>query len=93
MSAIGDGMNQSAMLAELVRRCDLDIVMVAGRYTLLDQSAARDLLPVAADRGVAVVAAAIYNSGLFSSDRPRDRARFDYEVAPVELAARRLTES
>lgn len=88
VSAIGAGMNQSAMLAEFVRRCDVDIMMVAGRYTLLDQSAARDLLPAAAERDVAVVAAAIYNSGLLSSDRPSGGARFDYRDAPDELIAR-----
>lgn len=88
VSAIGAGMNQSAMLAEFVRRCDVDIMMVAGRYTLLDQSAAEDLLPAAAERGIAVVAAAIYNSGLLSSERPREGARFDYQDAPVELIAR-----
>jgi D-threo-aldose 1-dehydrogenase len=88
VSAIGAGMNQSAMLAEFVRRCDVDIMMVAGRYTLLDQTAAGDLLPAAAERDVAVVAAAIYNSGLLSSDRPRGGARFDYRDAPDELIAR-----
>ena len=88
VSAIGAGMNQSAMLAEFVRRCDVDIMMVAGRYTLLDQSAAWDLLPAAAERGVAVVAAAIYNSGLLSSDRPREGARFDYRDAPADLIAK-----
>lgn len=86
--AIGAGMNQSAMLAEFVRRCDVDIVMVAGRYTLLDQSAAEDLLPLAAERGVAVVAAAIYNSGLLSRDRPVEGARFDYQEAPSALVQR-----
>lgn len=88
VSAVGAGMNQSAMLAEFVRRCDVDIMMVAGRYTLLDQSAASDLLPAAAERGVAIVAAAIYNSGLLSSDRPRDGARFDYRDAPADLIAK-----
>lgn len=88
VSAIGVGMNQSPMLTEFVRRCDVDIVMVAGRYTLLDQSAAHDLLPLAEDRGVAVVAAAIYNSGLLSSDRPSATARFDYREPPAELIAR-----
>lgn len=88
VSAIGAGMNQSAMLAEFVRRCDVDVMMVAGRYTLLDQSAADDLLPVAAERGVAVVAAAVYNSGLLSSDRPRAGARFDYREAPDDVVAK-----
>jgi D-threo-aldose 1-dehydrogenase len=86
--AIGAGMNQSAMLAEFVRRCDVDIVMVAGRYTLLDRSAAADLLPLAAERGVAVVAAAVYNSGLLSRAEVPADARYDYDTAPPEVVSR-----
>jgi D-threo-aldose 1-dehydrogenase len=88
IGAIGAGMNQSAMLAEFVRRCDVDVMMVAGRYTLLDHSAADDLLPLALERGVGVVAAAVYNSGLLSSARPAADAKFDYQAAPPELVAR-----
>jgi D-threo-aldose 1-dehydrogenase len=86
--AIGAGMNQSAMLAEFVRRCDVDIVMLAGRYTLLDQSALDDLLPLALERGVGVVAAGIYNSGLLARAEVPDDARFEYRAAPQELVAR-----
>ncbi|MFC0680161.1 aldo/keto reductase [Lysobacter korlensis] len=86
--AIGAGMNQSAMLTEFVRRCDVDIVMVAGRYTLLDRSAADDLLPMAEARGVAVVAAAVYNSGLLSRAEVTSDARYDYDTAPPEVIQR-----
>jgi D-threo-aldose 1-dehydrogenase len=86
--AIGAGMNQSAMLAEFVRRCDVDIVMLAGRYTLLDQSARDDLLPVALERGVGVVAAGVYNSGLLARAQVPDDAPFEYRAAPPELVAR-----
>lgn len=88
LGAIGAGMNQAAMLAEFVRRCDVDVVMAAGRYTLLDQSAAEELLPLAVERGVAVVAAAVYNSGLLSSSRPAAGARFDYQEAGGDVVAR-----
>lgn len=88
IGAIGAGMNQSAMLAEFVRRCDVDVMMVAGRYTLIDHSAADDLLPLALDRGIGVVAAAVYNSGLLGSDRPAAGAKFDYGDASPELVAR-----
>jgi D-threo-aldose 1-dehydrogenase len=81
-------MNQSAMLAEFVRRCDVDVVMCAGRLTLLDQSAARDLLPLALRRDVAVVVAGVYNSGLLAADRPREGATYDYAAASPELVAR-----
>ena len=46
VSAIGAGMNQTAMLADFARHTDMDVLMLAGRYTLLDQSALDDLLPV-----------------------------------------------
>lgn len=90
--AIGVGMNQVGMLAEFVRRCDVDLVMVAGRCTLLDQSAVTGLLPLAADRGVAVVAAAVYNSGLLSRSTVPDHALYDYAPADRLLVerARRL---
>lgn len=88
--AIGAGMNFAAPLAELVRRADLDIVMIAGRFTLLDQSALDELLPLAVERGIAVVAAAVYNSGLLSSPSPSAEARFDYERAPEQLVSRAI---
>lgn len=88
VGAVGAGMNQSAMLAAFVEQCDVDVVMVAGRYTLLDQSARHDLLPAAIERGVAVVAAAVYNSGLLSQPVVADSARFDYTDAPAELIER-----
>lgn len=88
IGAIGAGMNQSGMLAEFVRRCDVDIVMCAGRYTLLDQSAASDLLPTALERGVAVVLAGVYNSGLLARARPSAGATYDYSPAPPELVDR-----
>ncbi|GAA1447907.1 aldo/keto reductase [Leifsonia poae] len=91
VGAIGAGMNQSPMLTEFVRRTDVDIVMVAGRFTLLDQSASDDLLPMAHERGVGVVAAAVYNSGLLSSETVDRAAHYDYGRAPedvIERAAR-----
>jgi D-threo-aldose 1-dehydrogenase len=88
VGAIGAGMNQSAMLAEFVRRCDVDVMMVAGRYTLLDRSAADDLLPVALERGVGIVAAAVYNSGLLSNAEVPTDAKFDYRDAPPAVIDR-----
>jgi len=88
IGAVGVGMNQAAMLAEFVRRCDVDVVMCANRYTLLDQSALADLLPLAIERGVGVVAAAVYNSGVLARERPVAGARYDYGAAPEEVLAR-----
>ena len=88
VGAIGAGMNQAAMLAEFVRRCDVDVMMLAGRHTLLEHDALDDLLPLAVDRGVGIVAAGVYNSGLLSVPRPAADAKFDYEQAPAEVVAR-----
>ena len=85
---VGAGMNHAGPLAELIRRADVDIVMCAGRFTLLDDEALTDLLPLAADRGVGVVAAAVYNSGLLSTPRPASDALYDYQPAPAALIAR-----
>jgi len=86
--AIGAGMNQSAMLAEFVRRCDVDLMMCAGRYTLLEQGASDDLLPAAIERGVGIVAAGVYNSGLLSRTTVPDDASYDYGAAPAAVLSR-----
>ena len=86
IGAVGAGMNQSAMLTRFVERGLVDCVLVAGRYTLLDDSAARDLLPPAQRAGVAVIAAGVFNSGILAA--PREGATYDYEAAKPELVAR-----
>jgi D-threo-aldose 1-dehydrogenase len=62
--------------------------MLAGRYTLLEQDTLDDLLPLCAERGVAIVAAGIFNSGLLARRSPPDQAKYDYGEAPPELVAR-----
>jgi D-threo-aldose 1-dehydrogenase len=90
--AIGAGMNQSAMLTRFVRQADVDVVLLAGRYTLLDQEAADELLPLCEERGVAVVAGGVMNSGILA--RPAASAHFDYRPADdaVVERARRLAQ-
>ena len=88
IGAIGVGMNQAEMLTEFVRRTDVDVVMCAGRYTLLEQGALDDLLPAAVERNVAVVAAGVYNSGLLARARPPADATYDYGRAPDSVLAR-----
>ncbi|MCA2215494.1 aldo/keto reductase [Jidongwangia harbinensis] len=88
--AIGAGMNQSAMLTRFVRETDIDVVMCAGRFTLLEQGARHDLLPAADLAGVAVVIAGVYNSGLLAHDRPPADATYDYRPAPAGLRDRAI---
>lgn len=88
VGAVGAGMNQAGMLTKFVERTDVDVVMVAGRFTLLDHQALHSLLPAATGRGVAVVAAGVYNSGLLSASEVRVDAHFDYGPAPDALVQR-----
>jgi D-threo-aldose 1-dehydrogenase len=88
ITSYGAGMNQAEMLADFVRETDLDVVMLAGRYTLLEQGALDDLLPECQARGVSVIAAGVFNSGLLARDRPRPGVTYNYAPAPPELIAR-----
>ncbi|MGI5156594.1 aldo/keto reductase [Microbispora sp. CA-102843] len=83
VGAIGAGMNQAEMLTRFVRETDLDAVLVAGRYTLLDRSAARELLPECERRGVAVVAGGVFNSGVLTGG-----TTYDYDAAPPAVLER-----
>jgi D-threo-aldose 1-dehydrogenase len=88
VGAIGAGMNQWRVLADLVRHTDLDVVLLAGRYTLLDQSALDVLLPLCERHGVSVIAAGVFNSGLLATAAPRQDATYDYAPGPPELIER-----
>jgi len=87
VGAVGAGMNQWQALRRMVREADLDVVMLAGRWTLLDRSGA-PLLAACAERGVAVVAAAPYNSGLLARDWPDPGGHFNHGRAPEEVLDR-----
>ncbi|MFD7312123.1 aldo/keto reductase [Promicromonospora sp. NPDC059942] len=82
--AVGVGMGHNAPVARLVREAAdaLDVVMPAGRVTLLDRSAEADLLPAARARGVGVIAAGVYNSGVLAD--PVAAPYFDYHPATPE---------
>ncbi|MEV6170769.1 aldo/keto reductase [Streptomyces sp. NPDC051954] len=88
VGAIGAGMNQVEMLTRFVRDTDVDVVLCAGRYTLLDQSALTDLLPAALARGTSVVVGGAFNSGLLADPKPE--ATYNYAQAPAELLDRAL---
>ncbi|GAB1821980.1 aldo/keto reductase [Herbidospora sp. RD11066] len=87
VKAIGVGMNQWPMLADFVRETDIDTILLAGRYTLLDQSAATELLPLCVRRGVSVVAGGVFNSGLLARHDVTG-GTFNYVPAPDDVVAR-----
>jgi D-threo-aldose 1-dehydrogenase len=86
IGAVGIGMNQAPLLEWFVARADLDAVLVAGRYTLLDDGAGASLLPECQRRGVAVLAGGVFNSGVLASPGPG--ASYDYAPAPPAVLAR-----
>ncbi|MEN0137532.1 MAG: aldo/keto reductase [Rhodococcus sp. (in: high G+C Gram-positive bacteria)] len=88
LEAVGAGMNDAGALSRIIDEADVDVVMCAGRLTLLDQSARDLLLPAARRRGVAVVAAAPFNSGLLAEPSAAGDLRFDYRPAPLGLRER-----
>lgn len=86
IKSIGVGMNQPEIPTRFVKETDIDIVLIAGRYTLLDQKAAIDLLPAAISRGVHVIAAGVFNSGILAN--PVAGATYDYAPASAAVISR-----
>ena len=83
---IGAGMNQTSVLTTLVSELDLDVVLLAGRYTLLDQGSMSDLLPACRDNGTSVIVGGVFNSGILID--PSEDARFDYIPASATIVAK-----
>jgi D-threo-aldose 1-dehydrogenase len=90
VGAIGAGANSAATLAHLVRGTEggLDCVLLAGRYTLLDQTGLDDLLPLCLRSGTAVIGAGVFNSGVLAD--PRRSPTYNYGPAPAEIVERAL---
>jgi len=82
--AVGLGSDRVDVMAELVRELDLDCLLLANRYSLLDPSALDEVLPLCAERGIAVIAGGVFNSGILADPG----ATFDYLPADAEVRAR-----
>jgi len=81
ISAVSVGQTQP--LPFLVREADLDCILLAGRYTLLDQSALDEILPLCEEGGIAMIAAGLFNSGVLADPKPG--AWFDYAPAGPDV--------
>ena len=75
----------SDALAAAVESADLDLVMVAGRYTLLEQPAAARVVPACRTTGTGIVAASVFNSGLLATDEPSRADRYEYGGVPDDV--------
>ena len=86
IKAIGIGINFCDVAIEIMKSVDLDIVLLAGRYTLLDQSAQNKLLPYALERKVDITIGGVFNSGVLADPKPG--ATFEYLPASDEIIAK-----
>ncbi|MGW2843536.1 aldo/keto reductase [Streptomyces sp. NPDC001274] len=84
--AIGFGMNHSGPLASYVAEFDVDVVLIAGRFSLLDHQAFDTLLPLCARTDTAVVVGGVFNTGLLADPTPG--AMFNYRPVPSEALER-----
>lgn len=83
VKSIGVGINFSDLATRFIKETDIDVVLIAGRYTLLEQTAAKDLLPEALKRNVSVLAAGVFNSGVLVN--PNEGATYDYAPASEKI--------
>ena len=84
VKAIGFGINETDLMMEAVKTTDVDVCLLAGRYTLLEQEPLDELFPMCHERGVGIVLGGVYNSGVLAKG-PVDGARFNYAPAPPDV--------
>jgi len=88
IKAIGVGMNQCETPTRIIEETDIDMVLIAGRYSLLDQRAEEALLPTALIRNVDIIAAGVFNSGILAN--PVAGATYDYVPASDQVLGKAL---
>lgn len=86
VGAIGVGMNRPALPTRFVTETDIDVVLIAGRYTLLDREAEEELFAAAVARSVHLVVGGVYNSGVLTGTAGRES--FNYVPAPPAIRER-----
>jgi D-threo-aldose 1-dehydrogenase len=87
--AIGLGVNEPEVCVELLQHCELDCILLAGRYTLLEQPALTELLPLCTARGVSIICGGPFNSGILAAgSRAGANAHYDYAAPPAAVLDR-----
>lgn len=87
VSAIGVGLNETPMSLRFAMETDIDCILLAGRYTLLEQDALRELLPLCVEKDIAVILGGPFNSGVLAVGLT-EAARYDYGPVPGAVAAK-----
>jgi D-threo-aldose 1-dehydrogenase len=86
--AIGIGSSDLGAVERAVRTDAIDLVMLPGRYTLLEAPAKDVLLPLCDERGVGIVNVAVFNSGLLATPEPSEASRYEYRQVPPDKLRR-----
>jgi len=84
VKAIGFGINEADTCVKFARAGDFDVAMMAGRYTLLDQSGLTEMLPLALEKNMGIMLAGVFNSGILATGAIPG-AKFHYADAPKEV--------
>ena len=84
IGAVGAGMNQAEMLRDFAKNADFDCFLLAGRYTLLDQTALKELLPLCQQKNISIIIGGAYNSGILATGAV-EGAHYNYAPAPPEI--------
>lgn len=84
IAAVGAGMNQAEMPARFARAGNFDCFLLAGRYTLIDHTGLKELLPLCIEKSISIIIGGPYNSGILATGA-RPRAKFNYADAPPEI--------
>jgi D-threo-aldose 1-dehydrogenase len=87
IKAVGAGMNQAEMPTEFARHADFDCFLLAGRYTLLDQIALKELFPICEQKNISIIIGGPFNSGILATG-PVEGAHYNYLEAPPEIMER-----
>lgn len=87
IKAWGVGVNEVEVLLEIMGHTNLDCILMAGRYSLLDRSAERDLLPLCRERGTSFIIGGVFNSGILATG-PVPGATFNYMEANDDVKSR-----
>ncbi|MCW6508708.1 aldo/keto reductase [Lichenifustis flavocetrariae] len=87
VKAIGCGLNEADMCERFARAGDFDVILMAGRYSLLEQPALESFLPLAVEKNIGIILAGIFNSGILATG-PIKGAKYNYGDASPEILAR-----
>ena len=91
IGALGVGVNEKEICLELLAEVDLDCLLLAGRYTLLEQSPVNDLFPLCRERNVSVILGGVFNSGILATGTKTSAVlHYDYAPAP-EIIIKRVS--